>query len=140
MHAISSFTYWPSYVEEDMSLDYLHWITSIIISLLRTNTNYPTYIWLVSSIQSHPCNILFHILALMWKTICPWMPLDWINSIITCLTRINTNYHKWSVLFKVIHGITSFTYWHIYVEHDMSMNYLDSIKSIFTSLTHAKLN
>ena len=80
-----------------------------------------------------------HIGIHMRKTICPRM--TWLNKIhYHNLKRINTNYPKWSVLFKVIHAISSFSYWHSYVEDDMSMDSLDWINSIIIYLKRININ
>ena len=43
IHAISSFSYWHSYVEDDISMDSLDGINSFIIALTSIYPNYPKW-------------------------------------------------------------------------------------------------
>jgi hypothetical protein len=70
IHAISSLTYWQSYVKDDMSMDGLDCINCIIMSLTRIDKIYPKCSVLIKVIMQYPQS---HIGTHMWKTICPWM-------------------------------------------------------------------
>jgi len=68
------FTYWHSYVEDDMSMVALDWTSSIIIPFTRINKIYPKLSFLFKVIHAISSS---HIGTHMWKTICPWLP--WIE-------------------------------------------------------------
>ena len=84
-HALSSFSCWHSYEEDDMSMDGIHWINSIILSLTIINTDYPNGL-LFNFIHAISPFTYFHSYV---EADISMDALDWINSSILPLTRIN---------------------------------------------------
>ena len=81
---------------------------------------------MASFIRTDPLTILIHILALIW---------DDDMSHCNILKRINTKYPKCSILYKMHHELSSFTYWQSYVKDQMSMDALYWINYIIIFLT-----